>query len=93
MNFNKYLACCCGLCASTIFITYFVNYYGVLESFTENIQRLVIGISSIGAIIFSLILILKHKSLFSKQYIYTTIILSLITLLSMWLNFSLYTRI
>ena len=93
MNFNKLLAACCGICAITIFVFYFVNYYEVLESFTENLQRLVIGISVIGGIGFLTVLLIKFKQVFSKAYIITTIILLLIAIMSMWFNYFLYVRI
>lgn len=93
MNFNKLLALCCGICALTIFITYFVNYYEALENFSSELQLTVIGISSLGCLGFISVLIWKAKEIFSKGFIYTTIILSIITGLSMWLNYFLYVRI
>ncbi|MFD0962455.1 hypothetical protein [Pseudofulvibacter geojedonensis] len=93
MNFNKLLALCCGICALTIFVTYFVNYYEALESFSSELQLTVIGVSTLGFLGFLGVLIWKIKEVFSKGYIYTTIILSIISGLSMWLNYFLYVRI
>lgn len=93
MNFNKLLALFCGICSLTIFVTYFINYYEALEQFSSSIQRVVIGISCIGALGFIGVLIWKAKELFTKNYIYTTIILTIIAVLAMWLNYFLYVRI
>ena len=93
MNFNKLLALCCGICSLTIFVTYFVNYYEALESFSSNLQLTVIGVSFLGFLGFIAVLIWKAKELFTKGFVYTTIILSIITGLSMWLNYFLYVRI
>ena len=86
MNFNKLYAICCGLSALTIFITYIFVYYKNLEGFTSNLQYVVLAIST-AAFIASLAVLAKNaKLLFSKDYIYTTVILIFISLLSMWYN-------
>ena len=72
---------------------YFVNYNEVLPQFTANLQRLVIGISSVGFLLAVGYFIKNSKQLLNKHYIYTTLILSLIALLSMWFNWFLYTHI
>lgn len=93
MNFNKLLALCCGICSLTIFVTYFVHYYKALDRFSSDLQLTIIVVSTIGCLGFIGVLLWKIKALFSKAYVYTTIILSIITGLSMWLNYFLYVRI
>lgn len=93
MNFNKTYALFCGICSLTIFITYFVNYYDVYESYTSELQYLVIGVSTLAFLGSLVVLFKKAKILFSKSYIYTTIVLLIISLLAMWFNQFLYVRI
>ena len=93
MNFNKLYAFCCGLSALTIFTTYIFVYYKNLEEFTSELQYAVIGISVLAFMCSIVVLIKKSKLLFSKEYMYTTIILILISLLSMWYNQFLFVRI
>jgi hypothetical protein len=93
MNFNKLYALCCGISALTIFVTYIFVYYDALEKFTNNLQYIVILISVFGFIASLSILLTKRKELFSKDYRYTTIILILISLLSLWYDQYLFVRI
>jgi len=93
MNFNKLYAICCGLSALTIFTTYIFVYYESLEDFTTELQYGVIGVSVFAFICSIVVLVKKAKLLFSKEYMYTTIILLLISLLAMWYNQFLYVRI
>ena len=93
MNFNKLYAVCCGLSALTIFTTYIFVYYKNLDKFTNELQYTVIGISVIAFICSIFVLIKKAKLLFSKDYIYTTIILIFISMLAMWYNQYLFVRI
>lgn len=93
MNFNKLYALCCGISALTIFITYIFVYYEALENFTVKLQYAVITISIIGFLGALVMLVTKRKELFDKNYRYTTIILLLIALLSMWYNQYLFVRI
>ena len=93
MNFNKLYALCCGLSALTIFVTYIFVYYEALNSFTESLQYSVIGISVLAFFCSLVVLFRKGKELFSKNYIYTTIILLIISLLAMWYNQYLFVRI
>ncbi len=93
MNFNKSYALCCGISALTIFVTYIFVYYEALESFTNKLQYTVILVSIIGFIASLYVVIVKRKELFSKDFRYTTIILLLISLLAMWYNQYLFTRI
>ena len=93
MNFNKLYAICCGLSALTILITYIFVYYKNLEKFTSELQYAVIAISTIAFICSLIVLVKKAKLLFSKEYKYTTIILILISILSMWYNQFLFVRI
>lgn len=93
MNFNKLYAICCGFSALTIFVTYIYVYYEALENFTANLQYALIGVSVLGFICSLLVLVKKASLLFSKEYIYTTIILILISILAMWYNQFLYVRI
>jgi len=93
MNFNKLYAICCGLSALTIFTTYIFVYYEALENFTIKLQYAVIGVSVLAFICSIVVLVKKVKLLFSKDYIYTTIILILISLLAMWYNQFLFMRI
>lgn len=93
MNFNKLYALCCGLSALTIFVTYIFVYYEALNSFTESLQYSVIGISVLAFFCSLVVLFRKSKELFSKNYIYTTIILLIISLLAMWYNQYLFVRI
>jgi hypothetical protein len=93
MNFNKLYAIFCGLSALTIFTTYIFVYYKNLEKFTSELQYAVIAISTIAFICSLVVLIKKVQLLFSKEYIYTTIILILISLAAMWYNQFLIVRI
>jgi len=93
MNFNKLYAIFCGLSALTIFTTYIFVYYKNLEKFTTELQYTVIAISTIAFICSLVVLVKKAKLLFSKDYMYTTIILLLISLLSVWYNQYLFVRI
>jgi hypothetical protein len=93
MNFNKLYAFLCGLSTLPIFTTYFYVYYKKLEHFTSEIQKGIILISSIAFLASLIVLVKKYKLLFSKEYIYTSIILILISLLAMWYNYFLYCRI
>jgi|GEM_PF-3365936 len=93
MNFNKLYAICCALSALTIFTTYIFVYYESLENFTTQLQYVVIGVSVLAFSCSLVVLVKKAKLLFSKEYIYTTIILILISLLAMWYNQFLFVRI
>ncbi|MGB1269648.1 MAG: hypothetical protein ACPG45_07900 [Flavobacteriaceae bacterium] len=93
MNFNKLYALCCAISALTIFVTYIFVYYEALENFTNKLQYTVIFVSLIGFIASLYVLISKRKELFGKEFRYTTIILLLISLLAMWYNQYLFTRI
>lgn len=93
MNFNKLYAFLCGVSTLTIFTTYFYVYYKNLENFTSEIQNGIILISSIAFLVSLIVLVKKYKLLFSKEYIYTSTILILISLLAMWYNYFLYCRI
>lgn len=93
MNFNKLYALFCGLSALTILITYIFVYYDAVESFTAQLQRIVIGVSVLAFICSLIVLVKKFKLLFSKEYIFTTIILILISILAMWYNQFLFVRI
>jgi len=93
MNFNKLYAICCALSALTIFTTYIFVYYESLENFTKQLQYVVIGISVLAFICSIMVLVKKAKLLFSKDYMYTTIILILISILAMWYNQFLFVRI
>jgi len=93
MNFNKLYAICCALSALTIFTTYIFVYYKSLENFTAQLQYAVIGVSVLAFICSIIVLIKKVKLLFSKEYMYTTTILILISLLAMWYNQFLFVRI
>lgn len=93
MNFNKLYALFCGLSAITIFTTYIFVYYEALNRFTENLQYAVIGVSVLSFLCSLVVLLKNTKELFSKNYIYTTIILLLISLLAMWYNQYLFVRI
>lgn len=93
MNFNKLFALCCGISALTIFATYIFVYYEALEKFTNTLQYCVISSSTLGFVASLFILVNKRKELFNKDYRYTTIILILISLLAMWYNHYLFTRI
>jgi len=93
MNFNKLYAICCGLSALTIFTTYIFVYYESLENFTTNLKYVVISVSMIAFVCSLIVLVRKSRLLFSKDYIYTTIILILISILAMWYNQFLFVRI
>ena len=93
MNFNKLYAIFCGLSALTIFTTYIFVYYKNLEKFTSELQYVVIAISTLAFICSLVVLVKKAKLLFSKDYMYTTIILILISILAMWYNQFLFVRI
>jgi hypothetical protein len=93
MNFNKFYAALCGISTLTIFITYFFVYYKNLENFTPNLQYIVILVSSIAYVMSLFVLVVKFKLLFSKDYLYTTIILILISILAMWYNQFLFFKI
>ena len=70
MNFNKLLALFCGVASTSIFASYFANYYGKLESFSSLTQLSIVIISGLGALAFIAFLFLKMKTLFTKNYIY-----------------------
>ena len=93
MNFNKLYAIFCGLSALTIFTTYIFVYYKNLEKFTSELQYVVIAISTLAFICSLVVLVKKAKLLFSKDYMYTTIILIFISILAMWYNQFLFVRI
>jgi hypothetical protein len=93
MNFNKLYAFLCGVSTITIFVTYFYVNYKNLDKFTSEIQKGIILISSIAFLVSLIVLVKKYKLLFSKEYIYTSTILILISLLAMWYNYFLYCRI
>ncbi len=90
MNFNKLYAALCGVSSITIFTTYFFVYFDDLDSFTTFLKQIVLTISSVGFVASLVVLCLKFKMLFSKDYIYTTVILILISILAMWYNQFLY---
>ncbi len=92
MNFNKLYAALCGLSSITIFITYLFVYFNDLESYTELLKQIVLSISSLAFVASFVVLCIKFKMLFSKDYIYTTIILIFISCLSMWYNQFLFFR-
>ena len=90
MNFNKQYALFCGLTTITLLVMYFANYYDFLAMLTTKIQLGLIVFSVIVFILSLIVLIKNFRLLFSKDYRYTTIILSIISLLSMWFNQFLY---
>ncbi len=92
MNFNKLYAALCGLSSITILITYLFVYFNDLESYTELLKQIVLSISSLAFVASFVVLCIKFKMLFSKDYIYTTIILIFISCLSMWYNQFLFFR-
>ncbi len=93
MDFNKLYATFCGISSITIFALYFAKYYAVLSHFSGNLQRIVIGISTLGFLSAMFWMLKNAKELWSKNYRYTTLILTLIAVLSMWFNWFLYTHI
>ncbi len=93
MNFNKLYATFCGISSITIFAMYFTKYYDVLSHFSATLQRVVIGVSVLGFIAAIFWLVKNGKELLSKNYVYTTLILSFIASISMWFNWFLYTHI
>lgn len=90
MNFNKQYALFCGLTSITLLVMYFANYYDFLELLSTNIQLVIISFSVLAFVLSLVVLIKKNKELFSKNFRYTTIILSIISILSMWFNQFLY---
>lgn len=90
MNFNKQYALFCGLTSITLLVMYFANYYDFLELLSTKIQLIIISFSVLSFVLSLVVLFKKHKELFSKDYIYTSIILTIISLLSMWFNQFLY---
>ena len=90
MNFNKQYALFCGFTTITLLVMYFANYYDFLDLLSTDLQLILIGFSVIAFILSLFVLIKKYKELFSKDFRYTTIILTIISLLSMWFNQFLY---
>ena len=93
MRFNKLYAWCCGITTITILFTYFFNYYEALAYYSETIQLVIISISVLAFIASLGVLFSKFKLLFSKEYFITTIILLIISLLAVWFDYFLYTKI